>query len=413
MQQRRRGGRRRRRDEEEPWLPTVDTQDLSPFHRRGAALSRRARESTARRSSGNSSPSGAAAADPPPVSASAASASAPAAHVRPLSLGRQDAFVARRSYSAALPAAGLESMYRLLLGSSIPNRLLGRSARGASASMAHGGLMLRGNHDFGPEDYERLLALDSGVAREAGLPPHLMDQLPVFPFIDPQHTKANNVGVSAAAAAGASSAGPADSANGEPDCSVCLGDFEHHDVVCALPCCHKYHHVCITPWLKSNTSCPNCKRDVAEMLRSSMPPPPSAAAAAAASRSAMGYSQQPASSAAPVVSTSSQQGAVRALGESWLPGMPQSVPAAHRRPPAPERAPPADIVIDLLGDDSDSDGAGVSARVQRGGVAGRRPSASAAGDDFDCLDSSEELEAVGLQPAGTRDCSSSNKRRRA
>lgn len=53
----------------------------------------------------------------------------------------------------------------------------------------------------------------------------------------------------------------------EDQCAVCLGDFDESSVT-ALPCHHKFHTSCITPWLTERQSkCPLCKFDVLQHIR--------------------------------------------------------------------------------------------------------------------------------------------------
>ncbi|KAL5977563.1 hypothetical protein ACLOJK_041461 [Asimina triloba] len=45
-----------------------------------------------------------------------------------------------------------------------------------------------------------------------------------------------------------------------PECTICLSDFVGGDQVRVLPkCSHGFHLKCIDKWLKSHTSCPNCR----------------------------------------------------------------------------------------------------------------------------------------------------------
>jgi len=54
----------------------------------------------------------------------------------------------------------------------------------------------------------------------------------------------------------------------EDQCAVCLGDFDD-DSITVLPCDHKFHTSCITPWLTERQSkCPLCKFDVLQHIRS-------------------------------------------------------------------------------------------------------------------------------------------------
>jgi Ring finger domain len=53
----------------------------------------------------------------------------------------------------------------------------------------------------------------------------------------------------------------------EDQCAVCLGDFDD-DSLTVLPCDHKFHTSCITPWLTERQSkCPLCKFDVLRHVR--------------------------------------------------------------------------------------------------------------------------------------------------
>jgi len=44
-------------------------------------------------------------------------------------------------------------------------------------------------------------------------------------------------------------------------CIICLNDFEHGDELKFLPCTHRFHALCIDPWLNDHPTCPNCKRN--------------------------------------------------------------------------------------------------------------------------------------------------------
>lgn len=55
------------------------------------------------------------------------------------------------------------------------------------------------------------------------------------------------------------------------DCSVCLSEFQENESLRLLPkCSHAFHLACIDTWLKSNSSCPLCRCNIA----STNPPPP-------------------------------------------------------------------------------------------------------------------------------------------
>lgn len=53
-----------------------------------------------------------------------------------------------------------------------------------------------------------------------------------------------------------------DDVNNETECNVCLESFVIDESVKMLACKHKYHEKCIGPWLRTNTTCPTCRRDV-------------------------------------------------------------------------------------------------------------------------------------------------------
>jgi Ring finger domain len=53
-------------------------------------------------------------------------------------------------------------------------------------------------------------------------------------------------------------------------CAVCLGEFDTNEdeTIAILPCQHKFHTTCITPWLTERQSkCPLCKFDVLQHIR--------------------------------------------------------------------------------------------------------------------------------------------------
>ncbi|KAH0470032.1 hypothetical protein IEQ34_001590 [Dendrobium chrysotoxum] len=52
-------------------------------------------------------------------------------------------------------------------------------------------------------------------------------------------------------------------ANGDRDCSVCLGEFRDGDSLRLLPkCSHAFHKSCIDTWLSSHSNCPLCRAGV-------------------------------------------------------------------------------------------------------------------------------------------------------
>ena len=52
------------------------------------------------------------------------------------------------------------------------------------------------------------------------------------------------------------------SAASEDACAVCYDVFAAGDEILALPCSHRYHAACVTPWLRKATSCPTCRTDI-------------------------------------------------------------------------------------------------------------------------------------------------------
>jgi len=91
------------------------------------------------------------------------------------------------------------------------------------------------NRDFNEGDYEMLLRLDDN--KKKGLSKNELNQLPTFKIM------ANNLN------------------EDDKQCSICFDDFKTGEEVKALTCLHKFHCNCIEPWLKTNRSCPLCKKD--------------------------------------------------------------------------------------------------------------------------------------------------------
>ena len=48
----------------------------------------------------------------------------------------------------------------------------------------------------------------------------------------------------------------------EPQCSICLCEYEKGDRLIALPCKHVFHEDCITSWTDHNVRCPLCNSDL-------------------------------------------------------------------------------------------------------------------------------------------------------
>lgn len=47
---------------------------------------------------------------------------------------------------------------------------------------------------------------------------------------------------------------------GEPSCVICLNPYEEADTLRRLRCGHSYHANCLDEWLKTNASCPRCRK---------------------------------------------------------------------------------------------------------------------------------------------------------
>ncbi|KAI3846569.1 hypothetical protein MKX03_008251 [Papaver bracteatum] len=47
-------------------------------------------------------------------------------------------------------------------------------------------------------------------------------------------------------------------------CSICLGKYADNEELKELPCAHFFHVDCVDKWLKTNDSCPLCKRGIRE-----------------------------------------------------------------------------------------------------------------------------------------------------
>jgi hypothetical protein len=46
-------------------------------------------------------------------------------------------------------------------------------------------------------------------------------------------------------------------------CTICLIEFINGErVVFLLPCLHYFHSQCIGPWIRSNSTCPVCRRPI-------------------------------------------------------------------------------------------------------------------------------------------------------
>ncbi|XP_022965969.1 probable E3 ubiquitin-protein ligase RHY1A isoform X2 [Cucurbita maxima] len=48
-------------------------------------------------------------------------------------------------------------------------------------------------------------------------------------------------------------------ASEQEECTVCLERFRAAEPLVHLPCAHKFHSMCLVPWLQANAHCPCCR----------------------------------------------------------------------------------------------------------------------------------------------------------
>ncbi|EDV49837.1 E3 ubiquitin-protein ligase RNF126-B [Drosophila erecta] len=56
----------------------------------------------------------------------------------------------------------------------------------------------------------------------------------------------------------------AEDVNRKIQCSICWDDFKIDETVRKLPCSHLYHENCIVPWLNLHSTCPICRKSLAD-----------------------------------------------------------------------------------------------------------------------------------------------------
>jgi len=111
------------------------------------------------------------------------------------------------------------------------------------------------DRDFGPDDYETLLALDERIAAKKGVSTRELERHTSLTVVTPS-SPLDLTGDDAAAAVAASS-------KETKECAVCLDVPSLGQCVRRLRCMHVFHADCIDTWLKTSRTCPVCKADVA------------------------------------------------------------------------------------------------------------------------------------------------------
>ncbi|KAA0166899.1 hypothetical protein FNF28_02971 [Cafeteria roenbergensis] len=105
------------------------------------------------------------------------------------------------------------------------------------------------HRDFGPEDYEMLLALDEHTPTKmiARASRGEISRLPTINYTPPRED-------------------PSDPAKTKEEartrCLVCLEDFVPGETLRLLPCIHFFHAKCIDRWLGEKAECPVCKSSI-------------------------------------------------------------------------------------------------------------------------------------------------------
>ena len=86
------------------------------------------------------------------------------------------------------------------------------------------------------------LAERIGDAHNPGLATNELDALPTQVFHNTQQGAATAGGDSTCTSGGTTAV--------ETQCKICLEDFDDGDDLRTLPCCHRYHKLCIDNWLQ-------------------------------------------------------------------------------------------------------------------------------------------------------------------
>ena len=118
------------------------------------------------------------------------------------------------------------------------------------------------DRDFGPDDYEQLLALDERSVVKRGTSRRELESHSAITVLPPSRqvvfdlTRDDGIASPSAAAAAAGEEAPR-------ECAICLELPSAGQCVRRLRCLHAFHVVCIDTWLDSSRTCPICKMPVA------------------------------------------------------------------------------------------------------------------------------------------------------
>jgi Ring finger domain len=143
---------------------------------------------------------------------------------------------------------------------------LARFAQGRNVPLDRLQLLMEAQHrDFGPDDYERLLALDDDTPTKR-LVGARADEISVLPVVEYRARRG----------------GGTDDREGMEgtDCKICLEPFEEGERLRLLPCLHRFHETCADKWLVERAVCPVCKWSVRDAIRDASAEDPSLAHAA-------------------------------------------------------------------------------------------------------------------------------------